>query len=187
MALKFELNQNEFDNLSSEMQGHYQPTDNGYGLDVDGQSEGSIVNLKSALQKERSDRENFQSKVSELDLAMNSVSEELQRLRESEANTELRKSVLAVVPETVRHEAKDDILLLAKSELITVDRDGTTVLESRDGKSCDDWLKAVLETKPHWQKPSVGGGERGSSQIQNMRPEKPSSLQGLMDEIFPSQ
>lgn len=181
MPLKFAVSQDEFDALPEHTREHYIQSDDGFTLAVDGESNEAITGLKSALEQERSDRKSFESKVSELSQAMQSVNTELETLRQRDAETSLRKAVVACVPEMLRPEAISDVLLVAQKELST-DQGGSSYVTG-DGKSLDEWMGSLLEKKPHWLKPSVGGGESGSSQ--NTPPRSgPMSLQNLMGQIF---
>jgi hypothetical protein len=162
--LQFSIDQSQFEELPEQLKEHYAELDGAFVLQADGESQDSIKNLKSALERERTDRKAFETKVSQLSDAMGQVTTELETLRQRDTEMSLRSAIASVLPPNVRLEATEDLLMYAKNELTAMEtEDGSTSYATQDGKSVSDWMGTLLEKKPHWIKESVSGGARGGS------------------------
>ena len=181
--LNFSIDKKAFDELPENLREHYIENEDGsFRLDTNGESNEAIHGLKSALEKERSERKTFQEKVEQLSGSMKAVSSELEVLRRRDEETSLRRAIAGVTPPTVRDEAFEDLLLLAKSELEISETDGGSSYATKDGKDLQAWMDSVLEHRPYWLKLSTGSGAKGGSS--QMGGQTPASMQQLMGEVF---
>jgi hypothetical protein len=179
MALQFQINGDTFNSLPESIQDHYTKNENGYCLQVDAESSEAVAGLKSALQKERDERKQFQSRVSELNEAMQSVTTELETLRKRDHENDLRRVVAGSIPATIRPEAVSDILHYANSEL---QQNEDSSFTTKDGLSLEEWMKSLLDKKPHFYKQSVSAGVPGGGGLRE-RP-RDGSVESVISDTF---